>query len=982
MYRFITFLGLIGFGFSIQGQGECVDTLRVGLGLTPAATISADFVLEGNISNYTNLSWDEMTFNCSNVGVNNYSISGFFQGAPFNCSGVILIEDKLPPVPVVKQSVSVVIPNGTQSTFIAPSLLDSGSYDNCSLDTIYTVPDTVFANQVGMTIPVEFYVKDVYGNSNAATTNVTIESNLPDLACYANVYISVSKNTSIQIEVGDILSSPVPPFALLTVVDMQGNTIENNLVTLDYLGQTLTATITDVQSGQSCWGNIIVDGVGFNVCDTSSRCSDLGTCITGHTDQDNIEWPCNIVLESSFTGSTAELYDLITPANLIENFNVDVLDSQPEIIAFDNEFIGLSYENTILTLSGNDVKVIREWTVIDWLVGCSYDYNQVITINHTGFEEIAFDWPEDITVNDVRIAPVELVKISNVPSELSEPTASLPVAFEYEDELISQNSTQVRIARTWMGRSIEAGSLLDSEIQNITVILSNLENQVSVQDVEFGPFEGVNVNATTTASNGLATTDQFPANYEYSYQHDPRNLNDIMRLREHILQTKPLNEYQQIAGSLSDNSITTLDVVMLQRHIYEIETLSTEWQFLDKLVNLNLPTHRESKVGYLDGNVVVDDVCPATDEIMPGDYVISIPHIEAKPGNTGSFYIYSNGHENVESMTFALKYDTDVISVDQTIIASSVLKDFLTSQPVLGNISFLVFGDPTTVDPCRPIFEVFYTVIGESGETTPLIIDEFENTQIEVTSGGAELNVIKENGSIVISDNPTSNQPRAYKIPIADQLINAGQTYAFDLAIPGYHNDGKAIQLQFNLDLGLIQKNIDSELYFGEDSFSQGILNDQGLYTLMMYNGDGELLFGDGQLSGNPIAHIEFTAKENTLLSKIISEAGSSFATSSSDEVYLLELEIENLIATHTLEEDLGLDVSLYPNPANDYIRFLTHDLDDSQVQVLIMDMGGKTVHHQCGLSQIAIQSFPKGSYHCIIKHNNTIDVVPFVKVK
>lgn len=972
--------GILGCNSSAFGQ--CIDTLRVSLSENSAATIYSEFILQGNIADYSDLTWNQLTFNCSDLGENLYNISGYNQGIPFNCSGVIVIEDKLPPVVVVKSGVTLALSNGATSALIPVSLIDSGSYDNCSIDTFYMVPDIVFSSQSGTSLTIECYVVDESGNTNSAITTLNVESSSQALACDANLNIAVSKENPVQLLPENILESTPPPLVLLTLTDSQGNPVQDNLVTVDYIGQTLTATVNDIATGDSCWGSVSVEGLGFVVCDSESRCSDVGTCDSGHTLFDNIEWPCDLVLESDFNGTTADLYDLLTPSMLESSFGVDAQNTNPEIIDFSQGLIGVNYQDNVFNIEDGEIKILREWVVIDWVTACSYNYTQVLTIEYLGFEEIAFTWPDDITVSDVRIHPEELKRISSLSPALAEPSASLPVSFEFEDQLLIQNNTQFIVARNWQAKSINQGSLLASSVQNITVLFSDLESQVSVQDVVLGPIEGATVNTVLTDAVGLATTNVFPAEYTLVSENDPRNLNDIMELREHILGMKTMNPYQQIAGDVNGGDLTTLDLLAIQRHISQIDLLSEEYQFLDKLVDLNLPTYQESKIGYLEGNVVVDQVCPAQAQVAEGEYLLTLPEVEASEGSSGSFFIYANGHKDIESLTFALKYDPSVLSIDASQIVSEGLPEFLVAQPFIGNISFLWAFDPVTLSPCTPLFEVFYTVIGSTGQSTALFIDDFDNTLVTVTAGGMDVNVLKQQGSLTITDNPKTSRPQAFPMPIQDQLINAGQTYSFDLSIPEYDYAAKAIQVQFDLDLALIEEDIETELFFGDDSFAEGIVNAQGFYTLLMYNGNSEVLFEEEDLGESPIATLSFTAKENTLLSNIISAAGSSFATTPDDEVYLLDLTVIGQISTNTIDQNKTFALDLYPNPVQDYLSIQLTNAAGTTPRIYILDGQGRMVYQQDGLAAVDVSTYTVGTYQCVVQIDEYLEVQLFSKVK
>jgi hypothetical protein len=63
-------------------------------------------------------------------------------------------------------------------------------------------------------------------------------------------------------------------------------------------GKVFLARVIDPATGNSCWGNLTValsPCNGPDLCDTKSNCEPVTDCTGGHSAEDNIEWPCDIV---------------------------------------------------------------------------------------------------------------------------------------------------------------------------------------------------------------------------------------------------------------------------------------------------------------------------------------------------------------------------------------------------------------------------------------------------------------------------------------------------------------------------------------------------------------------------------------------------------------------------------------------------------------------------------------------------------------
>jgi len=294
---------LLSFGLSFQGVTQaCYSSINVSLTNTGSAKIFAENVLEGSSADYTNLSWEFLTFDCSDIGENDYSISGLYQGSAFSCGGVIKIEDKLGPIAICDLGVVVSIDSQTDTVWLTPDLVSEMSYDNCSSITSTIEPEFVTASDIGELVTTVVTVADEDGNTNSCWTQILVQGDEDNLACIATTTILFGSDP-IVLDAQDFIASNFNGPVSLEVVDEDLTIVPNNTITSDYVGQSLTYTITDDATGNSCWGT-------FSVMDASiveMTCND-DVNLTLAVD-DSFEVSANeLLLSGKSVGSTVQLF--------------------------------------------------------------------------------------------------------------------------------------------------------------------------------------------------------------------------------------------------------------------------------------------------------------------------------------------------------------------------------------------------------------------------------------------------------------------------------------------------------------------------------------------------------------------------------------------------------------------------------------------------------------------------------------------------
>ena len=155
------------------------------------------------------------------------------------------------------------------------------------------------------------------------------------------------------------------------------NLIPGGIIDTSYQGQELTAIATFVPTGIPCFTTVEVIGgscSAFYICDTEPWTAPTGGCQSGHTLSDNIEWPADITVDDCFYG----LGDLAALSYISPN------DVEPRFFPDTCDNVAMNYADQVFLISGDTSKVIRDWTVINWLTFGIWSYQQIITVNCVG----------------------------------------------------------------------------------------------------------------------------------------------------------------------------------------------------------------------------------------------------------------------------------------------------------------------------------------------------------------------------------------------------------------------------------------------------------------------------------------------------------------------------------------------------------------------------------------------------------------------
>jgi len=194
------------------------------------------------------------------------------------------------------------------------------------------------------------------------------------------------------------------------------------------------------------------------------RTAAVGDCDSGHTLDDDVEWPADLEIEDY----------RISPAELIEFSMVDVLDSEPSF--YNNvEDYEASYVDLLIDLSTNSLTIGRVWTVNHLVYNFVWTYTQTIIVDFSDFENL-------VTVNTGTNRAMPGVMINDAFSTNNQGIAYVsdnPVDnVSYEDEYLNGLNVLdfVLLQRQILGfQSLEENAMLAADV--------NLDGNIEAEDV-------------------------------------------------------------------------------------------------------------------------------------------------------------------------------------------------------------------------------------------------------------------------------------------------------------------------------------------------------------------------------------------------------------------------------------------------------------------------------------------------------------------
>ncbi len=392
------------------------------IGTTGTATLSGSDINNGSSDNCSILLVpDKVNFTCSDVGLTiPVQLTGTDpSGNSADCTAQVTVFDTISPVINIKTA--VVTLDATGNATLPASAVDNGTYDNCTLDTIYVSPNTFTCADLGSQT-VTLHATDIFGNTSSASVVITVESSLKinstslsncDLAGPFALYKSqVVGGDGNYTYFWDGLDDSVDPFVTITGTFpflVFSNTITaetpffNNLMPDGTY--TVRLTVTD-QNGSGCKDSmdmiIVKNGLVFNNVTVrySNACEGTivsysvtedpdatfnwgvqnGTILTSPLDTNKIDVQWNVGISQGVVISTSQKINLI--GDPCESTVVDTVAIDPLPVPAFNAPVTSVCSNSIITYTLTQPYADYTWTVS----------GGTITGGGNGFNFVAVRW--------------------------------------------------------------------------------------------------------------------------------------------------------------------------------------------------------------------------------------------------------------------------------------------------------------------------------------------------------------------------------------------------------------------------------------------------------------------------------------------------------------------------------------------------------------------------------------------------------------
>lgn len=149
-----------------------------------------------------NLSLDKSTFTCADVpsvliNLTATDVNGNGNSAP----ALVVVQDNLPPT-VLTKDITVQLDSSGQVT-ILPADIDNGSSDNCGIDSMEVVPETLSCADLGTTT-VDLVVHDINGNQASAQATITVEDNIAPTVLTKDVTLYLDASGQLTVVPSDV----------------------------------------------------------------------------------------------------------------------------------------------------------------------------------------------------------------------------------------------------------------------------------------------------------------------------------------------------------------------------------------------------------------------------------------------------------------------------------------------------------------------------------------------------------------------------------------------------------------------------------------------------------------------------------------------------------------------------------------------------------------------------------------------------------
>ena len=536
-------------------------------------------------------------------------------GGSSSCVCTVKVKDITRPVVYVKNNVTVDL-GVSGEVILTKEMFDAGSYDNCSQFTTKIVPGKLNCDSPNPA-QVQIFMYDASGNFDFATVLVNHSNNInasPNMVCNAELNVNVGPYRPRRILAEEILEGGPYKCPSYYEVDVLENNIPRNDAVVTNLdnGKTLVVRVIEPSAGNTCWANIIVHSNDCtsqaDLCDTKSSCTPVGDCSSGHTLEDNIEWPCDLQL-ASFPFTMAKPL----PEILMEYYNLSENEVMPIVTNNECGMLVTAYVDQVFQANGL-FKILRTWSALNFLTGKTASFIQVINFQNTtssncticdtkawntpitdcehGHSDTdAVEWPADITVNNPLVSPLDLYYNSDVNKNDVQPLLTEvcnDMAITYYDVFTQIGDNEAEILRTWYVTKWQTGHI-GTYVQKISINASvnQIDRRVCIRTIGGKAVEDVHLQGNIYTDGDVCTdftydpTDKIVKPSKIGDIKEGIDIEDILLVHDHILSITTMSPLQQEAADINgDGTVSTFDLVLMFKIILgDLTTLDKIWKF-------------------------------------------------------------------------------------------------------------------------------------------------------------------------------------------------------------------------------------------------------------------------------------------------------------------------------------------------------------------------------------------------------------------
>jgi hypothetical protein len=324
------------------------------------------------------LALDSTSFDCGEVGANTVILTVTdASGNTDTASATVTVMDTIAPT-VITQNVIVYLDVNGEAT-ITTTMIDNGSFDNCSIATISLDSTNFDCSEEGDNV-VTLTIIDANGNTNSATAVVTVSDTISPTVITQNVTVYLDANGAASISTADIDNNSFDNCGVATLSldstnfdcsEVGANTVTLTVTDVNANANTATATVTVLDTisptvitqnitlyldsnGEASTDETAIDNGSFDNCGIATITLDSTNFDCGETGANTVTLTITDDNGNVNTGTaTITVLDTIAPELIVANDTaVCATDGNGTLVNFTNSANDNCGANAIVQTAG------------------------------------------------------------------------------------------------------------------------------------------------------------------------------------------------------------------------------------------------------------------------------------------------------------------------------------------------------------------------------------------------------------------------------------------------------------------------------------------------------------------------------------------------------------------------------------------------------------------------------------------------------